>query len=354
MPVAASGVLLLAACTTPTTNETSAPSEPSIVACQVSDNRGLLDVGPNAAVADALTEATKTLGAKTMQVEAGNPADYAASISSLTGQGCDVVIGVGQGLKDPLQAEAAVAPEQKFIIVDAAFTDADGKLTTIENGKSIQFAAAEGGYLAGFLAAGLTTSGTVGVLGGTDTTSTKAAMDGFVDGVAGYNAANATQVNVLGWDKATQAGIFTGDPVDAVTGQLSTQPLLDQGADVIMPVGGPFGAGTLAAAAAKEGTSVIWFGGRGSDLPANKELVAGSVVFGIKPVVGGAIKKAADAEFHPEPFVGTVKNEGITVDLDVARVKAAPRDLGTQLDDVKAKLAAGEIVVETTNGPIAP
>ena len=44
-------------------------------------------------------------------------------------------------------------------------------------------------------------------------------MDGFADGVAHYNKAKSKNVQVLGWDKATQNGTFADDFVDQDEGK---------------------------------------------------------------------------------------------------------------------------------------
>ena len=49
---------------------------------------------------------------------------------------------------------------------------------------------------------------------------------------------------MLGWDGTT--GLFTGDFDDQDKGKNTTKSLVDEGADIIMPVAGPVGQGTLA------------------------------------------------------------------------------------------------------------
>ena len=94
-------------------------------------------------------------------------------------------------------------------------------------------------------------------------------MDGFVDGVAAYNDAHGTAVVALGWDKAKQDGSFTGDFEDINKGKTLTESLIDQGADVILPVAGQVGEGSAAAALENPGVSVIWVDNDGYDtLPA--------------------------------------------------------------------------------------
>ena len=63
-------------------------------------------------------------------------------------------------------------------------------------------------------------------------------MDGFVLGVRYYNQKNGTNVEVLGWDPEKHTGLFVGNFCCAVEGRQLTKQLLDQGADIILPVAG--------------------------------------------------------------------------------------------------------------------
>ncbi len=71
-------------------------------------------------------------------------------------------------------------------------------------------------------------------------------MDGFVLGVEKYNEVHGTHVQTLGWDPAAQDGLFAGNFESTDDGRTLGESLLDEGADIIMPVAGPVGAGTLA------------------------------------------------------------------------------------------------------------
>ena len=70
-------------------------------------------------------------------------------------------------------------------------------------------------------------------------------MDGFKQGVDYYNEQKDADVKVVGWDG--KDGSFTGgfDARPAATN--AAQQLLDQDADVLLPVGGPIYQGALTA-----------------------------------------------------------------------------------------------------------
>ena len=90
----------------------------------------------------------------------------------------------------------------------------------------------------------MTKSGKVGTYGGIQIPTVTIFMDGFLAGVNQYNKDSNKSVQVLGWDGKT--GLFTGDFNDQDKGKSTTKSLVDEGADIIMPVAGPVGEGTVA------------------------------------------------------------------------------------------------------------
>ncbi len=335
---------VLAGCTTQAKVSASQPSEASakdpLVGCQVTDEAGIDDVGLNAQVQAALAELHKTHNLKPLTVESATAADVVPNVASLLAQDCAVLIGSGATTRDAVQAAAQRDPKLKVLVVGAPLTGADGTPGLLPNGQSVQFDAGQAGYLAGYLAAGASTSGKVAVLGGAQVPGTTAVMDGFADGVAAYNAANANAGNakpvaVLGWDKATQAGTFAGNNTNETAGKAAAKSLIDQGADVVLPVGGPFGIGAAQAAKDKPGTRVIWIGEDGSTadgLPGLGGVVLASVVEDAQAPVVAALTRIEQGQFSNTPYVGTVKNGGITL--------VPGKDLGSSISPALSKQVA--------------
>ena len=104
----------------------------------------------------------------------------------------------------------------------------------------------EATFLTGYLAAGMTQTGVVATYGGIQIPLVEVFMDGFVLGVEEYNAVHGADVQVLGWDPYARNGLFVGNFESTDDGRTMGESLMDEGADIIMPVAGPVGAGTLA------------------------------------------------------------------------------------------------------------
>jgi basic membrane protein A len=108
------------------------------------------------------------------------------------------------------------------------------------------YATDQAAFLAGYAAASITKTGRVGVFGGIDIPPVTDFMDGFTLGVDYYNNKNGANVEVIGWNVRKHEGLFMGDFCCAEEGREMTQQLLDQGADIILPVAGNgAGAGAL-------------------------------------------------------------------------------------------------------------
>lgn len=356
--LAAAAALALAACAAAPeeTPETAAPGDDSTsetvdyTACMISDEGGFDDASFNESGFEGLTRAESELGITIKDAESTDPGQYAGNVDSMVQEGCDLIIGVGFALEDAIQAGAEANPDINFALIDSSFSDADFNPVTYDNAKPILFNTQESAFLAGYYAAGVSKTGTVATYGGMPFPSVTIFMDGFVDGVAKYNEDNGTDVKVLGWDKAAQNGSMIGNFTDTEAGRATTEQFIASGADVILPVAGPVGAGTLNAASQAQGVSVIWVDSDGYLQPANdasKSLILTSVMKLIGNAVFDTIKAASEGSFTSDPYVGTLENGGV----DLAPLHDFEATVPTELQDAVASLRdqiiSGELVVES-------
>ncbi len=104
-------------------------------------------------------------------------------------------------------------------------------------------------FLAGYLAAGTSKTGVLGTFGGINIGGPVTDfMDGFVWGADYYNKVKGTNVKVLGWDPAKKDGVFVGDFNSIDKGKDIAKSMVDEGADIILPVAGKVGQGSAALA----------------------------------------------------------------------------------------------------------
>lgn len=347
--------LTLGACASAPEEETpgaegTAGSGGDFKACMVSDEGGFDDASFNQSGFEGLERAEKELGIEIRSAESSDPGQYTANVDSMVQESCDLIIGVGFALEDAIQAAAEANPDLHFALVDSAFSDESFEPVELENAKPLLFNTQEAAFLAGYLAAGTTKTGTVATFGGQPFPSVTIFMDGFVDGVAQYNEENGTSVKVLGWDKEAQDGSMIGNFSDTEAGRTTTEQFIASGADVILPVAGPVGAGALNAASQAEGVSVIWVDSDGYEQPSNaqyKELLLTSVIKLIGTSVFDTVAAAVDGDFSAEPYVGTLENGGVDIAPLHDFADSVPAELQAKIEDLREQIISGELVVES-------
>ena len=321
-------------------------------ACMVSDAGGFDDQSFNQSGKEGMDSAKEEFGIDTTEVESQADTDYNNNVNNLVSEGCSITIGVGFLLEDAIQQAADANPESNFALIDSAFTDENFEPVELDNAKPILFNTAEASFLAGYLAAGMSESGTVATFGGMPIPSVQIFMDGFADGVDKYNEDNGSDVQLLGWDKEAQEGAFSGDFDNQSQGQTLTQQFISQGADIVMPVAGPVGLGAAAAADEAGDVRLIWVESDGF-LTADeyKDLMLTSVVKEIGAAVHETIGQTIDGGFSNEPYVGTLENGGVGLAPFHDMEGDVPQELKDKLEEYKQQIISGELVVETPNAP---
>jgi basic membrane protein A and related proteins len=326
--------MLLSAC------QPAAPGAEDFLACQVTDVGGIDDRSFNATAWKGVQDAMAEFDIDGRVLESRDQADYERNINALVEEGCNIIITVGFLLGDATAEAAALNPDQSFAIVDFAYDP------TINNVLGLVFATQEAAFLAGYAAASATQTGSVGTFGGIQIPPVTVFMDGFAMGVQYYNDQKGANVQVLGWDPNTQTGLFTGNFDSLDDGRTMGELLMGEGADIIMPVAGPVGLGTAAAARERGNVYII---GVDTDWtvssPEYTDITFTSVLKNMDVAVFEAIKAELEGTFQGGVFVGTLANNGVGIapfhQLD-AMVSAETK---AELDGIKQLIIDGQVQV---------
>jgi len=308
-------------------------------ACQVTDTGGVDDRSFNQTAYAGLQRAESELGAEISVLESQDAADYQPNIQSFIDQGCDVIITVGFLLDQDTATAAQSNPDQPFGIVDFAYDP------PIENVRGLVFDTDQAAYLAGYLAAGMTETETVGTFGGINIPTVTIFMEGMRLGVEAYNEENGTDVQLLGWDGSD--GLFTGNFESTDDGRAFGQNLIDEGADIIMPVAGPVGLGTAAVAQEVGGIKLI---GVDTDqfvsAPEFSDIYLTSVVKNMDVAVFDTIQAVADTGALPDNlYVGTLENDGVGLAPYHDFEGDVPAELSTRIDALRQEIVDGTLAV---------
>jgi basic membrane protein A len=309
---------------------------------QVTDTGGIDDRSFNATAWKGVQDAIQDLGIEGKYLESQQQTDYERNIKEFMDQDYDLIITVGFLLGDATQAAATANPDQKFAIVDVAYDP------PLPNVLGLTFATDEAAFLAGYLAAGMSKTGKVGTFGGIPIPPVTIFMVGFEQGVLYYNLQKGTNVEVLGWTTDFNAegcgdGSFTGNFESTDDGRLLANSMMDEGADIIVPVAGPVGLGS-AAACQERGTMLIgvdtdWY----VSAPDFKAIYLTSILKNMDVAVYDAIKAVVDDTFAGGTYIGTLKNDGVGLapfhDFD----GQIPAELKAEIEQLKQDIIDGNV-----------
>jgi basic membrane protein A len=326
--------------------DTGGGGETDFTACQVTDTGGVDDRSFNQTAFEGLERAADELGFEPAVLESQTEADYDPNIQTFLDQGCSLIVTVGFLLGDATAAAAEANPDQKFAIVDFDFFDDEsGEDVTYENVSELTFATDEAAFLAGYVAAAMTESGVVGTYGGLNIPTVTIFMNGFAKGVEFYNEEAGTAVEVVGWDPAAQDGLFTQSFEDQTLGRQTTETLLDQGADIILPVAGPVGLGSIEAIRAGGGSEkLIWVDTDGCvSVEDACDLFLTSIQKKMDNAVHDVTVAAADGSFEGGLYVGTLENDGVALAPFHEFDDEVPQEVKDRIEELIEEIKAGEI-----------
>ena len=308
---------------------------------EVTDTTGISDPF-NATVWKGIQDASRDLGLQASYRESHQESEYDPNIRYFTEQNYDLIFTVGYRIADATKAAAVANPSRKFAIID----------TTLEpplpNVLGVTFNTDEATFLAGYLAAGMSKTGRVGVFGGMPLPPVIMFMVGFEQGVLHYNRVKNANVTVIGWKTepgtaACGTGRFTGNFTSTDDGRTFAEQLMAEGADVILPVAGPVGLGA-AAAISEQGNMMI---GVDSDQfyasPDYRGIFLTTILKNSDRVASDIIRSVVNNTFKGGTYVGTLANGGMGLapyhDFDAA----VPPALKAEIERLKQEINAGTI-----------
>ncbi|HHY49293.1 MAG TPA: BMP family ABC transporter substrate-binding protein [Alphaproteobacteria bacterium] len=266
-------------------------------------------------------------GGNYLDTELQNDAQREQALRQFARRGANPIVMAGFSWGSALGTVAPEFPDTNFVVIDAVVEQ--------PNVQSIIFDEHTGSFLVGALAALKSETGKVGFVGGMDVPIIHKFFCGYLQGVKTVNPdatvfENYTGVTPAAWN----------DPVTA--GELAKSQF-DQGADVIFAAAGGSGLGVLQAAADANKFSI------GVDSNQNY-LHPGSVLTSmlkrVDVAVTTAFKEAGDdATFKPGITILGLAEDGVGYALDENNQALITEDMKAKVEDLKAKIIAGEIQV---------
>ncbi len=234
--------------------------------------------------------------------------DAAAAIRDYASEGYDLVIAHGSQYGASLQEIAPEFPDTSFAWGTA------GDTFGLPNVYAYEASSQEGGYVNGVLAASLSTSGTIGVVGPIEVGDAKLYVDGFV---AGAQATNPNiQVNVN----------YTGSFSDVALASEAAQTHADAGADILTGTAQM----VVGAIGVAEERGILWFGTQADQSSLAPGIVVASQVYDWTVVLDQILDNIQNGTLGGEAYTITLQNGGLLIeynsnyDLPVDVVSAGP------------------------------
>jgi basic membrane protein A and related proteins len=309
----------------------------------VYDIGGRGDQSFNDSAAAGLDEAKKELGDKVEIKELEPNADGSNRkelLDSLADDGYGLIIGVGFLFSTDIAKSAKESPDTTFAVVDGfdpLCTQPDSNLVCLG------FKEEEGSFLVGAAAALKTRTNTVGFVGGLEGDLIRKFQAGYQAGVDYIAKQEGKSVEVL----VDYAGNTPEAFRNPAKGRELALKQIGQGADVIYHASGGTGAGVIAAAASRQKYAI----GVDSDQsltasPAERRWILTSMLKRVDTAVQATIASLVDGSIKGGVQTFGLKEGGIDYAQNQYN-KELLGDIPTTLDDLKQKIASGEIKVPT-------
>lgn len=259
----------------------------------------------------------------------------------------DIIIVGTWDMKEILENTAPEFPDKKYIIFD---TDVDYSLGGLDNVYSMSYKQNEAGFLAGALAASVTTSdmeyankdAVIGFVGAKDTAAViNDSAVGYIEGAQFINPDIKVMVS------------YVGSYVDSATAKELALTQYSSGADCVFVAAGPASSGVIEAAAEKQKYVI----GVDSDqaLAYEGEEEANYIISSAIKGVGTTIYNSIERDLAGELPYGTYEQLGLAdgavglADNDIYQ-SVVPETIRQSVKDVEKKLLDGDVQVDTAYG----
>ncbi|MGB1250776.1 MAG: BMP family protein [Candidatus Promineifilaceae bacterium] len=296
----------------------------------------ITDLAWSQSVYDALIRIQEESGADVVEIAYTegmfNVTDAAAALRDYAADGYNLIIAHGTQYGSSLFEIAPDFPDTSFAYGTAVDFGADAGL---ENVFAYEARAEEGGYVNGVMAASLSESGVIGVVGPVEAGDAKLYIDGFVAGAKATNPDVVVNVS------------YTGSFGDTALAAEAANVHIDAGADVLT---GSAQQVVGAINVAKE-AGVPWMGTQSDQSPLAPDIVVSSQLYDWEPTLRDMIAKHQSGNMGGTAYKLTLDNGGLVMDykdgLDADAVQAGETaGAGVASGAIDAFSAAAVVVSE--------
>lgn len=263
--------------------------------------------------------------------EPNSETQYEQALKRFARRKADVIVAVGVGYSVAVRNVAKRYPNIKFTIIDG--------VVDLPNVQSITFKENEGSFLVGMIAGMKTESGKVGFIGGMDIPLIRRFQVGFKQGVEYVRDETDYVDNFVGTTPAAW-----NDPIKASEMAKSQYA---RGVDIIFSAAGPSGLGVINAA---KDAGKLAIGVDSNQNHVQPGFVLTSMLKRVDLAVQTAMQEALNSEWQAGHRVMGLPEGGVDYAVDEHNADMISKEMRAALEDARAKIIAGDIVVTDVTG----
>ena len=285
----------------------------------------LLTPGPisdqswNGGAYQGLMRIRDSLNARVSHIQTKTPAEFEEQFRQYGAQGYDLVFGHGFEFQDAAKRVGPDFPKTIYITTSGS--------TSGTNVAGIEFAFADASYLAGMVAATMTTSNVIGTIGGTELPPVKESFAAFERGAKAVNPRVSVLTSYLGnWD-------------DVSAGKEQALAQIGRGADIIFQNADAAGLGVFQAA--RETRKALIIGSNANQNTVAPEVTLGSVVIDLPHAFLMVAREVKSGQFKPRVIQLGTQSNVVTLVINPALQSRIPALLLRRVDSLRAEMHAG-------------
>jgi basic membrane protein A len=248
--------------------------------------------------------------------------DAAAALRDYAAEGFDLVIAHGSQYGSSLQEIAPDFPETSFAW--GTTVDTFG----LDNVYAYEARSEEGGFVNGVIAASLSQSGVIGVVGPIETGDAKLYVDGFVAGAQSVDPAIEVNVNWI--------GSFS----DVALASEAAQTHINAGADVLTGTAQM----VVGAIGVAEANGVPWFGTQSDQTSLAPDIVVASQVYDWTVALKQILTQIHEGQLGGTSYAITLANGGLKIAFNPGYSVA--QDVLARVEETIAGISDGSITIE--------
>ena len=285
----------------------------------------LLTPGPisdqswNGGAYQGLLRIRDSLGASVSHIQTKTPAEFEEQFRQYGSQGYDLVFGHGFEFQDAAKRVGPDFPKTVYITTSSASSG--------NNVGGIEFGFGDASYLAGMLAASITKTNVLGLIGGTELPPVKEGFSAFEAGARSVNPKVQVLLSYIGnWD-------------DVSAGKEQALAQIGRGADVIFQNADAAGLGIFQAA--RETRKALIVGSNSNQNTVAPEITIGSVVIDLPHAFLSVAREVKTGQFKARVIKLGSQSDVVTFVPNPALAARIPATAQHAVDSVKAEMKAG-------------